>query len=146
MLMRTCLVIINDPTSAHDTTVRDVVAQMGHHQVEKNDVTLVLNMIAALARVAVQNHADPDALAATRAKWLEIPTAKGDPNSDLHAARIEIAPAWAPWGVAPAVIIPKRARHVVTAEVVPNLDLKAMALAEAECLVFHGDLGAVAPR
>jgi hypothetical protein len=109
-------------------------------------VTLVLNMIAALARVAVQNHADPDALAATRARWLEIPTAKGDPNSDLHAARIEIAPAWAPWGVAPAVIIPKRARHVVTAEVVPNLDLKAMALAEAECLVFHGDLGAVAPR
>jgi hypothetical protein len=150
MLMRMRLVIINAPTSAHDTTGPDVVALRGHHhlgnQVAKIDATLALNMIVALALVAVQNHADPDALAATRAQWLAISTAKEDRNSDLHAVRIEIALVWARWGVAPAVIISKQARHVVTAEVVPNLDLKAMDLAEAECLVFHGELVEVAPR
>jgi hypothetical protein len=122
MLTQTCLVTINDPTSAPDTTGPDVVALMGHHhhgnQVAKTDVTLVLNMIVALALVAAQN----------------------------HAARIEITPVWARWGVAPAVIIPKLARHVAKVEVVPNLDLKVTDLAEAECSASHGDLGEAAPR
>lgn len=119
--MRTCLVIISAPTSAHDMTPRDVAALIHHHlenQAAKTDMTLVLNRIVALALVAVQN----------------------------RAARIVIVPAWNPWGVATAVITPKRARHVVTVAVVPNLDRKAMDLAEAECLVIHGDLDEVAPR
>jgi hypothetical protein len=147
MLMPTCLVI-NAPTSAHDTTGPDVVALKGlHHlgtQVAKSDMTLVLNMNVALALVAVQNHTALDDLAATQTRELKTLTATGDHNSDLHAAKV--ARASVPWGVAPAVIVPKQARHVVTAEVVPNLDLKAMDLVEAECLVIHGDLDAVAPR
>jgi hypothetical protein len=35
---------------------------------------------------------------------------------------------------------------MATVEVVQNLAHKAMGLAEAECLVFHGDLVAVAPK
>jgi hypothetical protein len=69
MLMRTCLDIINDPTSAHDTAGTAPVALTGHHhlgiQVAKTDVMLALSMIVAQKLVAVPNHAAPDALTVT---------------------------------------------------------------------------------
>ncbi|HEY4260347.1 MAG TPA: hypothetical protein VGM98_09310 [Schlesneria sp.] len=97
MLMQTCLDIINGPTLARDMMDPDMVALKVDHnlgnRVAKIDMTLVQNTIVALALVAEQNHAAPDVAATTQAPWL---IAMGDRNSDLHAARIEIAPAWAP--------------------------------------------------
>lgn len=149
MLLQMSLVIINDLTSVHGTTDPDVVAPTGYHlgmRVAKTDVMLILSMIVARALVAAPNRTDLGDQATTRTRDREIPTAMGDRNSDLHTVQIEATPGWAPWDVVPAVITPKRAPHVVTAEVDPNLDHKAEDPAATEHSAFHGDLDEVALR